>query len=366
MIEKGRWRASAWVAVVLCLVMLHVAVAASESMEYDWECEECSTYSVSGGLSETGFEFSTPLLPEVSSLVIGFITDCSSGELIAAENIAADFVFSPGVDSGLSLENLKTAVIRLDGYEPIPINRFSTIEFSVGPFRLNVLFPESPYLCTSPVGEAKDAFKGTKTQTESNRIDIVFKPGESAKCTPCEEIAFIQVMEILVDGTSVKPGEYYKDWDYRDGTALDNNKHVDRLKGRSTPYYGGNGGGTGHSTPGAADGTSKNATMDDTPRATDPWFAPGGVDGEKGKDFDATTITYNFETCAFCVKGEDVGKFFECVTWTYTRTKDDVKNGKPGKSTVTGYTDGPSDDFKKAVDKWDDAHSGFELPKEPK
>ena len=208
-----------------------------------------------------------------------------------------------------------------------------------------------------------------------NRIVIRFDPTTSESISPCERIQFIQTVQILIDGEAVDPGDFYSDWEYRDNTALDDDPgtpeneastHVDRLKGKSTPFYGGNGAGTGSSSPGSTAGGGTPATMDDTPFAPDTWFAPGGFDRDGGpgpppvpggNDWNANEIVFRFEACAFCECGDDAGQYFGCLTWEYRRTRAEVAAGTPGTATITGQADAPSQPFLDAVERWCDTNN---------
>ena len=231
-----------------------------------------------------------------------------------------------------------------------------------------VIGPEVP----EPVDLSKTPFGGSRTGAggASNRIDINFDPRSTSDACPCERIRFIQVMQILVDGIPVDPGDLWNDWEYRDNTALDDDPdtpedetgvHVDRVPGRTQPYYGGNGAGTGSSTVGQCNGTSTPGTMVDLPFMPDGYFQPGGPDAALGGDWDADEIVFKFETCAFCEAGEQVGRYFECVNWTYTRTKADVASGSPGRAAIEGTETGPSKAFTKAAQRWAETNN-FDLP----
>jgi len=185
-------------------------------------------------------------------------------------------------------------------------------------------------------------FQGT--MTKENRIDIVFDPKKSKKVTPCDKIVFIQVVQNLVDGNPMKPGDFCLGWKYRDKVSTRDSRYVDFFKLEKDPYYNGDDS-QDIGTSGESDSKKKNATMDDTP-------FDSFTDGSKN----ANTVTFKFETFAFCAKGKDCGKYFEGINWEYTRTKDDVKNGKEGISRITGARDEPSKGFKEAVKKWMDKY----------
>lgn len=230
-----------------------------------------------------------------------------------------------------------------------------------------VVPPEVP----SPPSVVDTPFEGTRTGLGTpNDIWIVFDPAKSRGGCPCEKIRFIQTVQIFVDGNAVDPGDLLNGFEPRDSAVLDDDPatpedetglHVDRLPGRSEPYYGGNGAGTGHATNGACNGAHTLARMDDAPFLPNSLFSPGGADGASGNDWNAGTIVVKFEACAICEAGQSAGEIMECIKWTYTRTAADVAAGSPGNATIDETTDGPSDSFKKASERWADTYN-FDLP----
>lgn len=195
----------------------------------------------------------------------------------------------------------------------------------------------------------------------SNRIDI----NNKGFCTEnCSKIVFIQVITrtaVFNDTTtkSMKPSHVHPPWAPKDNDTIEVGGKfftVDRLLGRTEPYYGGNGAGTGSSSPGTHNAThTLNATMLDT-----PWYPNSVFDAIKsahpGKN--ATKIILEFETFAFCVNGTDQGKFYEGIKWKYEREKGAAGNGN---STIIGVVSEPSEGFKEALKKWCD-NRPFNLP----
>lgn len=214
-----------------------------------------------------------------------------------------------------------------------------------------------------PFGGTQDGGSGTPAAGDDNRIDVEYDPTKSEVSSPCDSIYFIQTVQILVDGDPVNPGDLVTAWEYRDPATQDDSTHVDRIPAGTTPYYGGNGAGTGSSSPGNhGGGGSTSGTMTDVPFVHDDFFGPGGADDAQGNDFDASEIVFKFEVCAFCAAGEDVGQFFDCLTWEYRKTDADVAAGSDGTSAVTGGSSQPSQGFQDTVQAWDDVHEDFNLP----
>ncbi|MDJ0641350.1 MAG: hypothetical protein QNJ15_00900 [Erythrobacter sp.] len=247
------------------------------------------------------------------------------------------------------------------------IARIESEAIEVGPGGV-VVGPEG----TDPPDLSDTPFDGTTTGRggTANRIDITYDPSKSENACPCERIRFIQTAQVFVDGNATDPGDLVTAMEERDNTALDDDPtterdetglHVDRLTGRREPYYGGNGAGTGASVVGTCNGTSRSATMQDTPFYHDSFFAPGGADSRQGNDWNANEIVVEFEACAFCESGERAGQFMECIKWTYRKTAADVAAGSNGRAELGETTSKPSKAFDKAVKRWIDTKN-FDLP----
>lgn len=223
--------------------------------------------------------------------------------------------------------------------------------------------PVAPTRAEDPFRGSRDQGASTPAPGDTNRVDLSFDPRLSTLVTPCEDIRFIQVMQILVNGVPVNPEDFAPGpFEGRDNRSIDDDPgtesdesamHVDRLRGRDEPYYGGNGAGTGNASPGSSGNTDADSTLRDTPRA-------GAGDSRMGE---ATTdeVVYLFETCAFCADGQDAGCFFECILWEYRMTRADVAAGSPGTSTITGRSPSPSPGFGRAVRLWVQENN-FDLP----
>jgi hypothetical protein len=215
----------------------------------------------------------------------------------------------------------------------------------------------------TPYSKTEDSGKYTPAVADSNHIRVVFQTSKSDSATPCERIDIVQVVQIFADGRPLKEGEYYRPFNFTDTTALNDDPstaenehgtHVDHVKrGDGTvwgkPGY--NAPDQGVGTPGAKNGTTTDSEIEDLPQTGggDKRFKsptnPGGYE----------SVRFEFEDCAYCAKGHDCPHCFECITWVYERTAADKAAGKPGLSRVTGQSRGPSNKFKKALDKFNTA-----------
>src|SRR5262249_41248031 len=125
-----------------------------------------------------------------------------------------------------------------------------------------------------------------------------------------------------------------------------NGRLVDYLVGETDPYYNGDDAGFDGGVQGVQNSATTAATMDDTPNRSDANYPA-----------DIVKIRLNFEVAAFCAAGEDKGKYFGRLFWTWERDK--------GAGATTGTTSGisadrqqPSQGFIDAVTKWNTNH-GF-------
>jgi hypothetical protein len=175
----------------------------------------------------------------------------------------------------------------------------------------------------------------TATASGTDGIDITYTP--SCKDT-CTKIMFIQTVNEIGtrdDDTTalalpsvwgVGPAAQDADYGAMPATTA---VRVDRLHGRTQPYYGGDGAGLGNQTMGKSDGCMQtNATMHD---------APGQPDGAYPAGFKALLL--NFTANVFCVAGQDAGKFYGTIPWTWQKTK----GGTPSVTIGSGTTPGTPD-----------------------
>jgi hypothetical protein len=188
--------------------------------------------------------------------------------------------------------------------------------------------------------------------TKGARIDIKFDPTDVCDVTPCTKIRFIQVYRqfaIKKDKTEELTLDSF--WGLpagRDADFTASKFALDRIFGKTEPYYGGNGAGTGASTIGTNVGTNTPATMMDEPGQPDGSF-PAGTIG----------IRVEFEVAMFCAAGDDRGRYFGKVLWKWERTEG---SKSPGTATfISSSRDQPSANFTAAVAKWV-ANRSFSLP----
>ena len=211
--------------------------------------------------------------------------------------------------------------------------------------------------------ESKDAYKptgsavqecsksaGDGSKTSGNRIDIEFDPDKSSKVKKCEEIVHVQFIRMFSDGVAIKPGTYYSGFKFRDPVTTNDGWYVDHLKEEKTPdYQQGNGNGKKNG------GTTK-ATIVDAPNTGggDKGFkSPTNPDGWK-------KVKYEFVAFAYCMKGDDCGKWYEGVQWEYKKTSDDHLGGKKGESKIinNNVTSKPTKSQLEAFEKFNKA-KGF-------
>lgn len=224
-----------------------------------------------------------------------------------------------------------------------------------------------PFFHTIPlfkvVASSADPFMPAPFNT-ANRLDIAFDPTDVCEVGTCSKIAFIQVGQIVglkTDGTTeviLKPSEMKGfpaavEAEYEANTSA-SKFFLDRAGVRATPYFGGNGAGTGHWVMGSNDGTPiVVGKMDDTPNLPS---------GPKAAGFKKLTV--NFETAVFCVQGPDKGRFYGIVKWKYET--DTFSGGTLNTSTFISATKNaqPSGNFMGALNAWlaNPNHASFKLP----
>jgi len=194
----------------------------------------------------------------------------------------------------------------------------------------------------------------TAVASGTDGIDITYKPSCKDQCTKIMFIQIINARGTKTDNTEVLavPSEWGfpadKDRDLGTNRAVDAVR-VDRTQGRTQPYYGGDGTGLNNQTMGKSDGCNiTNATMHDAPSQSDDSY-PAGF----------TKRTLNFTTHPVCVAGDDTGKYYGTITWTWMKTK----GGNPMVTVNATGTVGqqPSQAERDALTTWSDVH-GFTLP----
>lgn len=176
-------------------------------------------------------------------------------------------------------------------------------------------------------GESQDEQTIMSASTAGNRIDFTFDPTTSSPTPNCDEIVIVQSILMRADGSAIMPGTYYTPWTCRSPAALGDGTYIDHDCPCITPYY------TYcfNGTAGASNSVTRNATSIDAPQT---------AGGDKGFRSAANptgwaTVTYNFETYAFCAAGTDCGVWYDGVEWNYTKTAADHAAGRNGIATGT-------------------------------
>lgn len=199
-------------------------------------------------------------------------------------------------------------------------------------------------------GEVEQEQTISSASTSGNSFSITFDPSTSTPTPQGDRIQFIQSIQMTADGVAIKPGTYYSGFAYRDPTATSDATYIDHLSNFTTPYLADHGFGTaGHSN---SSGTA-NATFSD---------APGTGGGDKGFHSASNptgwrTVTYNFETLAFCTEGTDCGTWYDGIGWSYTKTAADQAAGNNGVSTTTNSLAAPSSSTIAAFNKFNSVKS---------
>jgi RHS repeat-associated protein len=201
------------------------------------------------------------------------------------------------------------------------------------------------------------------------KVVIEFRPGASPRVgrLTCETIAIAQAARILVDGHPIKPGDYDNDWTYRDAVTTSAFWFIDHERGATTPDYqqGGGKGDRGIGGYGNAPALPKNDTI---AWISDFPFADGGDKGFFHKTQNPNgwkRVTYEFQVVAYSMN-KQTGKairFFEGISWSYTRRQDDTVGGEAvlpvqnPKTLVFKYSDQPSRAFLQAFNKFLQVHN---------
>ena len=179
------------------------------------------------------------------------------------------------------------------------------------------------------------AFAGSAASGSS--IDIKFNP--PCDVAACTTIRFIQVVNNLgekADGTT--RGLTYTEMGFPNAADYDSDlsgsHKLDRIWGKTVPYYGVPG---GPHTPGSDGGSPVQATMQDAPNIGDSGYPP-----------DIVKIIWEFEAAAFCAAGDGAGRYLGKLTWKWERPK----GGTATASVVDRSRAAPSATFIAALNKW--------------
>jgi hypothetical protein len=164
------------------------------------------------------------------------------------------------------------------------------------------------------------------TTTSQNDIRIVFDPAVSITATDCKRIADVQFSQMTADGTAMLPGSYYTGYNYQDPVTTPANYWViDFLKGEKTPDYqqGGLRGQLGYINIAGtriAWITDRPQTGGGAKKFYDPVKNPGGW----------KKVVFNFVTYCWCMQGGQCDGWYEALTWTFTKTWENQRDGLPG------------------------------------
>jgi hypothetical protein len=219
--------------------------------------------------------------------------------------------------------------------------------------------PAEPFEPRPPFDFSKDRGRHNSNPEETaNEVLITFDPAGAAGVGNCEEIVIIQTVQTLVDGKPVRPRDYstrpsdlmadgYSTDDLpATGGVDETGTHVDSkwlpsahgsTPGRKTPA-----GTTAAGLPLPAE--EADATLEDPPLAEggDRGFRNAKNPNGYGK------VLLRFESCAYCERGQDAGKFYGCLLWEHERSAEEAEKSAKGRSRFTGQADAPSDGFKDA------------------
>jgi len=159
-----------------------------------------------------------------------------------------------------------------------------------------------------------------KSRIKGNEVFLVFDPERSAKVDRCDRIVFAQTCQIVVDGVAVMPGSFFPDWKYRDAWALPNGVFLDVTDEEPGPFY-------PHSFGGwRKDSSSEPASMGDSPH-----MERNGIFFDAGRSpKGAKVVIFRLESFAACVRGKDIGSWYEGVRWDWTKTAAEQRAGGAG------------------------------------
>ncbi|MCI0564122.1 MAG: DUF4157 domain-containing protein [Nitrososphaera sp.] len=159
----------------------------------------------------------------------------------------------------------------------------------------------------------------------------------------CDQIAMVQTVVSSVGGSLAYGSAARRS---RSLTAAEGTEGlgIDRLSGRSLPYYGTTNAGTtgGNAHFGSRTGTNRpdRAWMEDAP----------GFPGTAASNRTAgQTLSQHFETCAICIQGTDEDAYYGCVSWGFDIDASNNFTEAPFERVSKGT---PSGDFLAAARKW--------------
>lgn len=217
----------------------------------------------------------------------------------------------------------------------------------------------------------------------SNWIMIEYIPEWSERIPFGEKIVLVQSVIRHVDGLPMLPTEFYGagDFDWKDSISLTGKNtrgmSIDAVEGETQPYYND---AKGSESAGeaerpawcvgqiqyaslrnrkasvAADKEKSFNTLRYGPsyvsRITDAPENDGGSRGffSKKNRTGVKQVVLTFQVFAFCSKGPFCGEWYEGVSWRWTRTWMDARDGSPGSAMFLRDLKRPSKDFLDAFD----------------
>ena len=191
--------------------------------------------------------------------------------------------------------------------------------------------------------------EGTRIDPEfPNKIYIVFDPTRSTKVRSAEKIAIAQVCRMLADGKPVKPGDYQWVIRFEDEVTTESLYWLDFTLRETTPDYQQGEDSAEMHYGYLNDVSARSAAISDA-----PWDGGGNkgfYDPEKNPE-GWREFRLECETFAYCMDGEDKGRFYEGMQWEFVKSWQDYQNGKLGKARIIDLNlDAPSKSFVEAFD----------------
>lgn len=185
-------------------------------------------------------------------------------------------------------------------------------------------------------------FVKEKNNTTPNQLEVTFN-FTALSSLNCTKIRYIQIARLLYpNGTPFYPGGA---GGRQAGRATGDGWFVDRWDDLISPYYGTGNDGSDQSNSHSGRPGGDDAYMHDKPGLLDPSPGYGGY-------------RFDFETCAVCAEGPDSGKCYGCITWGFTVNND----GSVTPSSETS-SNGPSEKFKQAADRWNNQGGNTAIPR---
>lgn len=219
--------------------------------------------------------------------------------------------------------------------------------------RISVLARNQDFASTTSPGESFASAPQLQSSRDESHLGVSSSgdPTVTIKYSPeaadtSTKIVFIQVVQVSLDGTPVKPGTAAAVFSHLDADTTADFYCVDHLSGEADPYYNGDDVGKDTGTQGKATAPTVDADMTDAPNYADASFPVG-----------KTKFKAEFRTIAFSAAGADKGKFYAYAKWSFNKEK-----GNPSKINHEGTsTNTALPKSKAAINLWCTNH-GFVLP----